>query len=51
MVKHQKVSKYYEMIAGTKFQLKVAISNFWAEFVQKGYYRSKLEKENIAIEF
>ena len=35
----------------TKFYLNKAISNLWPKFAQKGYFRSKLEKVTIIIEF
>ena len=33
----------------SKFQLKLTILNFGIKFVQKGYFRSKTQKENITI--
>ena len=33
-----------EMIAGIKFQLNFTILIFWTKFAQKGYFRSKTEK-------
>ena len=36
---------------GTKFQLKLTTLTFWTKLVQKVYFRSKIEKVNITIEF
>ena len=35
----------------TKFQHKVSILIFWTNFAQKGYFHSKIKKENSVIEF
>ena len=34
-----------------KFSLKLTILRFWTKFAQEGYFRSKTEKVNTAIEF
>ena len=36
---------------GTKFQLKLISLILWTKFAQKGFFRSKTEKANSAIEF
>ena len=36
---------------GTKFQLKLTISNFWNKFAQREYFQSKVENLNTTIEF
>ena len=36
---------------GTKFQLKLTTLIFWTKVAQKGYFRSKTEKVDSAIEF
>ena len=35
------------MIAGTKFQPKLVILIFWAQFAQKGYFQSESEKSHL----
>ena len=40
-----------KMIVATKYQLQLKILTFWPKFVRKGYFRSKTEKVNTAIEF
>ena len=42
---------YIEISPGTKFQLKLTILIYWAKLHQKGYFRSKTENVNSAIEF
>ena len=39
------------IIAGTKFQLKLAILIFWTKFSQKEHFWSKTQNVNITIEF
>ena len=39
------------MVVGTKFQVKVTISNFWTKLTQKGHFQSEKEKMKISIEF
>ena len=36
---------------GTTFHLKLTILNFWSKFTQKGYFWSKTDQVNMAIEF
>ena len=37
---------YIQNSLGTKFQLKLAILNFWTKLTHKGYFRSKKRKKN-----
>ena len=48
--KHQRIL-HLGISLETKFYLNKAISNLWPKFAQKGYFRSKLEKVTIIIEF
>ena len=48
--KHLHLTLHIRICLGTKFQFKLAILIFWTKFAQKGYFQSKTEKINIAIE-
>ena len=37
---------YIQNSLGIKFQLKLAILNFWTKLTHKGYFRSKKRKKN-----
>ena len=39
------------MIAGTKFQLKLTILNFWTKLTRKKYFQLEKEKIEITMEF
>ena len=43
--------KHVRFSTGTKFHIERTILIFWAKFVLKRYFRSKIEKVNTTIEF
>ena len=43
--------KHVRFSTGTKFHIEQTILIFWAKFVLKRYFRSKIEKVNTTIEF
>ena len=41
---------HIQISLSTKFKFKLTILIFWTKFAKKGYFQSKMEKVNIAIE-